>query len=135
MNVEQDGPRPLEEPSPATVAGLAKERNVWLITKRRSGPPHVTPVWFVVSGSGLTWWICTSARSVKVHNIVDQPKVALALMDGRRPVVAEGKARIHHDEFPPSVVAAFAEKYTDFNITVRYSARDPLVLVEVSTQG
>jgi PPOX class probable F420-dependent enzyme len=95
-------------------ARLAREHNVWLCTLRADGSAHVTPVWFVfVDG---TWWVCCDGRSVKVRNVLADPRVSLALEDGDAPVVAEGLAHVHHDAFPAQVVAAFAHKYDGWDI-------------------
>nr|WP_155074145.1 pyridoxamine 5'-phosphate oxidase family protein [Streptomyces taklimakanensis] len=88
---------------------LAEEKNVWLCTVRPDGSAHVTPVWFVCRGS--RWWIGADHGSVKVGNIRKEPRVSLALEDGRFPVVAEGDASLIRDGFPREVVAAFERKY------------------------
>ncbi|HET6636593.1 MAG TPA: TIGR03618 family F420-dependent PPOX class oxidoreductase [Streptomyces sp.] len=90
-------------------ARLAEERNVWLCTLRPDGSPHVAPVWFVYDAA--TWWIGTDSHAVKVRNIEADPRVSLALEDGRFPVVAEGDASVRRDGFPAAIAAAFAEKY------------------------
>ncbi len=82
---------------------------MWLCTLRPNGSPHVTPVWFVYDAG--CWWIGTDTHAVKVRNIEADPRVSLALEDGRSPVVAEGKASVRRDGFPAEIVAAFAEKY------------------------
>lgn len=100
----------VNEPEPAIRQRLAEERNVWLCTVRPDGSTHVTPVWFVYQDS--RWWIGSDARSVKVRNIRKEPRVSLALEDGRFPVVAEGDATlIHEGAFPHEVVTAFERKY------------------------
>ncbi|WP_374955413.1 pyridoxamine 5'-phosphate oxidase family protein [Streptomyces sp. Ru72] len=79
----------LNEPGPAVRLRLAaEEKNVWLCTVRPDGSAHVTPVWFVYQNS--RWWIGLVHGSVKVRNIGKEPRVSLALEDGRFPVVAEG---------------------------------------------
>ncbi|MEU1800035.1 pyridoxamine 5'-phosphate oxidase family protein [Streptomyces sp. NPDC019937] len=88
---------------------LAKERNVWLCTVRPDGSAHVTPVWFVYDTS--RWWIGVDQNSIKVRNVQTEPRVSLALEDGRFPVVAEGDVSLIGDRFPPEVVTAFKEKY------------------------
>lgn len=99
------------------AALLARARTVWMCTLRPDGSPHVTPVWFVYHGG--SWWVGTDERSVKVRNVKADPRVSLALEDGAQPVVAEGHARIHHD-FPAEVVAAFAAKFSGWDVTAPY---------------
>ncbi|MFD7920999.1 pyridoxamine 5'-phosphate oxidase family protein [Streptomyces sp. NPDC059740] len=96
-------------PGSAVRLRLAREENVWLCTVRPDGSAHVTPVWFVHQGS--TWWIGADHTSVKVRNIQKEPRVSLALEDGRSPVVAEGDATVIRGGFPREVVAAFERKY------------------------
>jgi PPOX class probable F420-dependent enzyme len=96
-------------PDGEVLTRLDRERNVWFCTIRPDGSPHVTPVWFVYLDS--RWWICTAARNRKVHNVAADPRVSLALEDGRAPVVAEGTVLIHRESFPLEVVAAFRMKY------------------------
>jgi len=54
--------------------------------------------------------------------------------DGSAPVVAEGIARVHRGDFPSEVVAAFARKYSGWNIRQRTGPRSVRVLLEVSVQ-
>ncbi|WP_030206765.1 TIGR03618 family F420-dependent PPOX class oxidoreductase [Streptomyces sp. NRRL S-87] len=111
------------------LARLAEERNVWLCTVRPDGSAHVTPVWFVYADG--TWWIGADAGSVKVRNVRAEPRVSLALEDGRFPVVAEGVAVLHSDDdgFPAPVVTAFREKY-GWDVGAR-RPEDRRVLLEV----
>jgi PPOX class probable F420-dependent enzyme len=96
-------------PEPVIRMRLAKEKNAWLCTVRPDGSAHVTPVWFVCEGS--TWWIGVDHGSVKLRNIQKEPRVSLALEDGRFPVVAEGDASLIREGFPREVVTAFEQKY------------------------
>ncbi|TDB76621.1 nitroreductase/quinone reductase family protein [Micromonospora sp. KC723] len=110
-------------------ARLQRERNVWLCTVRRDGSPHVTPVWFV--HHGRTWWIGCDGRSVKVRNVLANPRVSLALEDGTAPVVAEGLARVHRGDFPEAVVRAFAAKYQGWEVAATTRPDDTRVLLEI----
>ncbi|MDO3684019.1 pyridoxamine 5'-phosphate oxidase family protein [Micromonospora sp. C28ISP2-4] len=114
---------------PAVEDRLARERNVWLCTLRRDGSPHVTPVWFVHADD--VWWIGCDGRSVKARNVAADPRVSLALEDGVHPVVAEGDARVHRADFPPAIVAAFAEKYGGWDIRQLVTPDSERVLLEV----
>lgn len=116
---------------PADVAGrLATERNVWLTTVRPDGSPHTTPVWFVFAGT--TWWISCEQRSVKVRNVVAQPRVSLALEDGDAPVVAEGVAAVRGTDVPADVVEAFAAKYDGWDIRVPDTPDRPRAVLEIA---
>lgn len=103
--------------TPELVKRLARERIVWMCTLRPDGSPHVTPVWFVHRDGA--WWVGTDGRSVKVRNVTADPRVSLAVEGGAAPVVAEGHARVRRD-FPDAVVAAFADKYDGWDVTIPY---------------
>lgn len=109
---------------------LHRERNVWLGTLRADGSPHITPVWFVYEAG--RWWIGSEDRSVKVRNVLHDPRVSLALQDGDSPVVAEGDARVHRTDFPHHVVQKFAAKYGGWDISDRAHVGSQRVLIEVS---
>ena len=63
---------------------LAKERNVWIVTVRRDGRPHMVPVWFVWFESKI--YVCIEPESVKGRNILLNRNVTLALEDGSHPL-------------------------------------------------
>ena len=66
-----------------------------LVTLRRSGSPHVAPVWFVW-GNGRVF-IMADGNSTKVRNIRRNSAVTLSIAPDQRPysyVVLEGQARI-----------------------------------------
>jgi hypothetical protein len=73
---------------------------------RPGGSAHVTPVWFVYETS--RWRIGADHSSIKVRNVQAEPRVSLALEDGRFPVVAEGDVSLIRHRFPSEVVTAFA---------------------------
>ncbi|NGO70403.1 pyridoxamine 5'-phosphate oxidase family protein [Streptomyces boncukensis] len=116
------------DPGPALRKRLAAERNVWLCTVRPDGSAHVTPVWFVYRDS--RWWIGVDGDSVKAGNVRADPRVSLALEDGRSPVVAEGEVSLLPDGFPPGVLRVFAEKY-GWDPTARTRPGVPRVLLSV----
>ncbi|MBD0738448.1 pyridoxamine 5'-phosphate oxidase [Streptomyces sp. CBMA29] len=99
-----------------------------MCTVRPDGSAHVTPVWFVYADE--RWWIGTDEGSAKVRNAAAEPRVSLALEDGRKPVVAEGDATLTHGGFPPEIVAAFAAKY-DWDVTAPTRPDRGRVLMEV----
>lgn len=107
---------------------LERDRIAWLCTLRPDGTPHQTPVWFVFADD--TWWISSGERNRKIVHLAADPRVSLALPDGVSPVVAEGKAVLHRDHFPPQIVAAFAAKYEGWDITAPEKAGER-VLVEI----
>ncbi|MFD2691087.1 pyridoxamine 5'-phosphate oxidase family protein [Streptomyces phyllanthi] len=120
----------VNEPGPAVRLRLAEEKNVWLCTVRPDGSAHVTPVWFVYQSS--RWWIGSDHSSVKVRNILKEPRVSLALEDGRFPVVAEGDALLIRDGFPHEVVTAFEQKYGwDVSAPTRPGSKRVLLEVHV----
>lgn len=96
---------------------LLVERVVWLCTLRPDGSPHLTPVWFCYLDD--SWWVSSASRNAKVANLEHDPRVSLVLPDGDRPVVAEGLAELHRDNYPSAVTAGFADKYGGWDITDR----------------
>jgi F420H(2)-dependent biliverdin reductase len=115
------------EPGPDIRPRLAEEKNVWLCTVRPDGSAHVTPVWFVYRDG--RWWIGADDSAVKVRNIRREPRVSLALEDGRFPVVAEGDAAVT-SVFHSEIVTAFEEKY-GWDVTAPYRPGSKRVLIEV----
>ena len=116
-------------PQPSVLDRLRRERNAWLCTLRPDGSAHLTPVWFVYLAPAV--WVCSSERSVKAANLASDPRVSLALEDGDAPVVVEGRAFIHRTDFPAEVVAAFAGKYAQWDITAPFDARTRRVLFQI----
>lgn len=92
---------------------LQKEHNLWLATVRPNGAPHLVPIWFVWAAGKI--YLCTGADSVKVRNLMQNPRVSLALEDGNQPVVIEGLAQ-PIGAAPKPVIEAFQKKY-DWNIS------------------
>ena len=109
---------------------LRLERVAWFVCVRPDGSPHVTPVWFVFGDD--VWWVATARRNVKVTNVEHYDQVSLALPDPDRPLVAQGRARIHHSKFPRDVSEAFAVKYDGWDISST-EPDGPRVLLEVGT--
>ena len=93
---------------------LDDETTIWLATVRGDGRPHLTPIWFVWVDQRV--WVCTGADAVKTRNVTANPRVALSLESGSKPLVAEGVAVVHQRPYPPAVVDAFAAKF-DWDIT------------------
>jgi general stress protein 26 len=97
------------------VSRLTDESVLWLATTRANGAPHVTPIWFVWHDERA--WICTRGVSVKARALRRDPRVAIALGTGARPLVGEGEAHHHVRPYPPAVRDRFVAKY-DWNIDV-----------------
>jgi PPOX class probable F420-dependent enzyme len=108
---------------------LEKDRNLWLCTLRPDGSPHVTPVWFAYLGDAF--WIGSGERNIKVRNVLNDPRVSLALEDGDHPIVAEGRARLHRGALRHDVLAAIAAKYDGWDAGAEIAPFGPRVLLEV----
>jgi general stress protein 26 len=105
---------------------LVTERNIWVVTVRSNGRPHMVPVWFVWADENL--YICIEPRSVKARNLESNKNVSMALEEGNHPVICEGEARLLNKPWPEPVVEGFRQKY-DWDIVTenRYTQ-----LVEVT---
>jgi len=112
----------------SVVERLEREPLAWLCTLRQDGSPHLTPVWFVFQDS--TWWICSAQKNRKVHNVLLDPRVSIALEGGNAPIVAEGKVTVRPCDFSPDVIEGFRAKY-DWDITVPNEREGPRVLLEI----
>lgn len=89
---------------------LEQEKNVWLATVRPDGRPHLIPIWFVWFDGFI--WIATARDSVKVGNVLANPRVAVALEDGDRPVIIEGRCEDVSDPARLDALApAFISKF------------------------
>jgi len=91
---------------------LQTERNIWLATTRPDGRPHLVPIWFVYEAG--RFYICTQAQSVKARNLQSNSAVMLALEDGDRAHVVEGRARAVQPS--TNVIRQFKEKF-DWDIS------------------
>jgi hypothetical protein len=91
------------------------EANVWFVTVRPDGRPHVAPVWFAYVDDAF--WVATGATSVKVRNLRTNAAVSVHLESGAAPVVADGHGQVVPRPFPAAVAAAFHTKYA-WDITV-----------------
>jgi len=98
---------------PQVERRLQTEQNLWLATVRPNGTPHLVPIWFVWVAEKI--YLCTGADSVKVHNLTQNPQVAIALEDGTKPIVIEGRAQ-PIGQADADIVAEFQRKY-DWDIT------------------
>lgn len=98
----------LEKAEPRLSSG--RERNIWFGSVRSDGRPHLVPIWFVWHERKI--WIAMGSDTQKHVNITRNPKVALALEDGVKPVIVEGEARVESDDALRDTLAeAFIYKY------------------------
>ena len=95
--------------TPAMISKLEDQQNIWFSSVRADGRPHLVPVWFVWFEGKI--YIGTDPKSVKVKNIAANPKVALALEDGSKPVICEGTARPLEQPWAENLLEAFFRKY------------------------
>lgn len=71
----------------------SRPRTGKLATTRKSGAPHVTPIWFDLDGDEIVF--TTGETSVKSRNIARDPRVSLCVDDDAPPfayVIVEGTA-------------------------------------------
>jgi PPOX class probable F420-dependent enzyme len=88
--------------SPAALGRLTRESLFWIATIRRGGAPHLAPVWYVWHDNGPYLFI----DGVKLSNLQANPAASLALQDGVRPVILEGRAEPVTDRVVFDSVAA-----------------------------
>jgi PPOX class probable F420-dependent enzyme len=94
--------------SPAGIDFVTERHLATLTTLRPDGTPHVTPVGFTWDdAAGLAWVIC-SGTSHKARHAVQNARVALCQLDGRRWLTLEGTARVSAE---PAEVAAAVARY------------------------
>jgi PPOX class probable F420-dependent enzyme len=91
------------------ITKLTTEQNIWFVSVRPDGRPHMAPVWFVWHNDRI--YIGTDPESVKIRNIRSNPNVITALEDGDHPVICEGKADFLPTPYPEPLLAAFFQKY------------------------
>jgi F420H(2)-dependent biliverdin reductase len=95
--------------SPEMIAKLESQQNLWFSSVRADGRPHLAPVWFVWHGGKI--YVGTDPKSVKVKNIMLNPRVAVALEDGAKPVICEGTVRLVERPWAEDLLSAFFQKY------------------------
>src|SRR5712692_6328363 len=94
---------------------LRTARNIWLATVRPNHAPHLIPIWFIAHDDKI--YICTDPASVKVRNLKQNERVAVALEDGSAPLILEGTAHVlARADTPAAVVTEFKTKY-DWDIS------------------
>jgi PPOX class probable F420-dependent enzyme len=104
----------MKDISPQARRKLETARNIWLSSVRPDGRPHLVPIWFAWHADKV--YVCTDPSSVKGRNILQNPRMALALEDGDQPVICEGRAAVIPAPWPQAVMAVFRRKY-DWDIS------------------
>jgi PPOX class probable F420-dependent enzyme len=88
---------------PQELQDLLKQRNnAILAVNRRSGAPHVTPVWYLWDGEDF--YVSITTDRAKYANIQRDPSISLIVDEGPGYVAAYGEAEIL-DQTHPSVPA------------------------------
>lgn len=100
--------------SEANLKRLEQQQIIWLACVRPDGRPHLTPIWFVFHEDKI--YISTDPNNVKVRNLKNNPHAALALEDGRHPIICEAKGRQLDPPYKAAIVTLFKIKY-DWDIT------------------
>src|SRR5512143_4136558 len=88
---------------------LDSSKIIWIASVRSDGRPHLTPVWFVYYSQKV--YLCIDPGSVKASNLRQNDQVVLALEDGSKPVICEGRAAPVVSSWPAAVIAGFKDKY------------------------
>jgi hypothetical protein len=110
------------------AARLSPARTYWLGSTTVSGAPHAAPVWGVVTGQTL--YLYSERSTVKARNLAVDPRVVVHLGSGEDVLIVHGTAEdVGAPAMVPSVVAAFAAKYTDAEDQQYLPDRDPEVEV------
>jgi PPOX class probable F420-dependent enzyme len=90
---------------------LAQRNNAIVAVNRRSGAPHVTPVWYLWDGE--VFYFSTTKDRAKYTNIKRDPSISLVVDGGSRYIAAYGQAEIVDHTYPNFVDMAvqMASKY------------------------
>jgi len=81
-----------------------------IATVRKSGSPHVTPIWYMYEDGKLI--INTTTNRVKFRNIKRDPRVCFLVDDGYPYIMIEGRARIANERDPMKDIETLAIRYT-----------------------
>ena len=81
-----------------------------IATVRKSGSPHVTPIWYMYEDGKLI--VNTTTDRVKFRNIRRDPRVCFLVDDGYPFIMIEGKARIATERDPMKDIETLAIRYT-----------------------
>jgi general stress protein 26 len=108
-------------------ARLGRETAIWVVTVRRDGRPHMTPVWYVWLNERI--YIATGTDTQKFSNLRANQAVALALPDTASVVILEGEAHAADRNTTDKLGEYFFNKYEwDF----RYDEDADWRLVEIT---
>ena len=108
-------------------ARLGREMTIWIVTVRRDGRPHMTPVWYVWLNDRV--YIATGTDTQKFTNLRFNQAVALALPDTESVVILEGEAHATDRKTSDKLSEYFFNKYEwDF----RYDEDADWRLVEIT---
>jgi general stress protein 26 len=108
-------------------ARLGRETAIWVVTVRRDGRPHMTPVWYVWLNERI--YIATGTDTQKYSNLRANQAVALALPDTASVVILEGEAHAADRNTTDKLGEYFFNKYEwDF----RYDEDADWRLVEIT---
>ena len=82
-----------------------------LVTVKPDGSPHVMPVWYYYDGMHLL--VFTGTGSVKVRNLLNDPRIAVSIASEDRPyraVIMEGHGELRRDAIR-DVVHLISQRY------------------------
>jgi PPOX class probable F420-dependent enzyme len=77
---------------------------------KKSGWPHVTPIWYMYDDGKLM--VNMTKQRVKYKNITNDPRVCFLIDDGYPYVIVFGKARIATERDPLKDIETLAIRYT-----------------------
>lgn len=108
-------------------ARLGRESTIWVVTVRRDGRPHLTPVWYIWLEDRI--YIAIGTDSQKFANLRGNQSVALALPDTESVIVLEGEAHAADRSTSDNLGEYFFHKYEwDF----RYDESADWRLIEIT---
>lgn len=90
-------------------ARLGREMTIWIVTVRRDGRPHMTPVWYVWLNERI--YIATGTETQKFSNLRTNQSVALALPDTESVLILEGEAHAADRNTSDKLGEYFFNKY------------------------
>jgi PPOX class probable F420-dependent enzyme len=100
--------------TPRVAKRLAKEQVIWLTTTKADGTPLPNPVWFLWDGSHFL--IFTEPESVKMRNMVRNPRIALNLnsdFDGDEVAIFQAVAEVAGAPLTDEERHAYLSKYEE----------------------
>jgi general stress protein 26 len=108
-------------------ARLGRESTIWVVTVRRDGRPHLTPVWYIWLEDRI--YIAIGTDSQKFANLRGNQSVAIALPDTESVIILEGEAHAADRSTSDNLGEYFFHKYEwDF----RYDDSADWRLIEIT---